>query len=307
MAAMTPPSDDLAPASGVELAPEGGFLPPPSQDSRRAITIGTVLAALLLHLLVAGLLLYGWRPAAAPAVHPIAVTLLRELPKPPPKPKPKPAATKPKPPQPPKPAALRPRESGPDRTTESIKTATPRPALPQAMPVHPEPPTQPPPEPLPQPPAPKPVPPRSTAARTAPGHGVVVPVDRLPAALRPQREAAPRVRNLTLRLPSRGGGGTRNLAGDAYLNGLMQRIERNRVYPPAEDFVGALSHRAIFDIVIDPSGTIVTITMIGPTGVPRLDEAAREMITDSEPFPRLPGDYPQIRTSITIFVPLFPR
>jgi TonB family protein len=318
---MTSPSEHAAPALEIEPAPKD--ILPPSRDAARTITIGTILAALLLHLLFAVLLFYDWRPNAAPAVRPIAVTLVRQLPKPPPKPKPRtePAKPKPKPetqkpkpkpkpvPKPtPTPAAPKPRESGPDQKTEAIKSKLPKPALPVAVPVAPQAPPQPPAEILPQPPAPKPVPPRTTAKSTARGHGVVVPLDRLPPALRPQRAAAPPIRNLMLRLPSKGGGGgTRNLAGDPYLNQLMRRLESNRVYPPAEDFAGALARRVIFDVVIDPSGGIVNITLIGSTGVTRLDEAAREMITNSAPFPRLPRDYPQIRTSIFILVPIFPR
>jgi TonB family protein len=340
---MMPPNEGLARAPLLDLTREGGVRLPPSDDARRQrIAIGTIIAALVLHLSVVALLFYDWKPGAVPAVHPMRVTLLREAPKPPPKPKPKPkpklelpkpqskppapkpqpkpepekpkpkpkpvVQPKPKPPKPPEPVALKPRESGPDQKTEAAKSKVPKPALPQALPVHPEAPVKPPPpDILPQPPAPKPTPPKVAAKEVARGRGVVVPLDRLPPALRPQHAAAPPIRNLMLRLPSPGGGtGTRNLAGDAYLNRLMAVLARNRIYPPADEFAGALARQAIFGLLIDPSGNVSNIQLLASTGVQRLDEAAREMITNSAPFPRLPRDYPQIPTPLTIFIPVYP-
>ena len=62
-----------------------------------------------------------------------------------------------------------------------------------------------------------------------------------------------------------------------------------------------------YSVLIEPSGQIVNITPLMATGVPLIDEAAREMITNSEPFPHVPPDYPQIRTLITIMIPMYPR
>lgn len=319
-----PPREEATPGPVVDLSRDGAFHLPPSEDARRqTVAIGTIIAALLLHLIVVGALLYGWHPAAAPTARPIQVTLLREAPKPPLAPKPKPEAKKPAPkpvakpkpapkpkPKPkPQPVMMKPRESGPDQKTEAAKDDQPKKTeLPKALPIVPKvEPAPKPPNPMPQPPAPKPKSPRVVAKAAARGHGVVVPIDRLPPALRPQRAAAPAIRNLVLRLPSHGGGnGTRDLAGDPYLNAVKTRLERNRIYPPADDFAGALARQAIFGVLISPSGTLVNIKLLAGTGIPKLDEAAREMITNSAPFPHLPADFPQVRTPITVLIPIYP-
>jgi len=139
------------------------------------------------------------------------------------------------------------------------------------------------------------------------GRGKAVPLEALPLALQPQRQTRQPARNLVLRLPGPGGGtGDRDYVGDAYLNHLRDLLERNRVYPPADAFSGTARATAVFAVQIEPGGQIVTITLLITTGVPKLDEGAREMITNSEPFPRLPPDYPQMRTVITVFLPMFP-
>jgi colicin import membrane protein len=324
-------AQDRVPPPAVDLSIDGVFHLPPSKDTKReTLAIATIVAALLLHVLVVVLLLAEWRTASRPSVRPMQVTLLREAPKPPPvttpeppKPKPKPAppkpqpkpepekpkpeAVKPKPPEPPKPPELKPRESGPDQKTEAAKSERPKPDLPKALPVQPEAkPIEPPPEPLPLPPEPKPTPPRAKPKDTAAGRGAMVPLEALPQALQPRRQTTPPIRNLVLRLPGRGGGaGERDFIGDAYLNRLKDLLERHRIYPPADAFVGTERPQAVFGVVIEPSGAIVTITLLATTGVPKLDETAREMITDSEPFPHLPPDYPQIRTVITVYLPVF--
>ncbi|HEY5210969.1 MAG TPA: TonB family protein, partial [Stellaceae bacterium] len=233
-----------------------------------------------------------------------------EPPKPQPAPpKPPPAAEKPPPPPPPPPPApMKPRESGPDEKTEAAKSDQPKTELPKELPVQPKAEViPPPPEPLPPPPEPKPAPPR-TPRKSALGRGVIVPVEPLPEALRPQRPSAPAIRNLVLRLPSPGSGsGTRDLAGDAYLNRLKNLLERNRLYPPAEAFADATSRQAVYGVVIAPAGTIVNIKLLSTTGSDKLDEAAREMITNSSPFPPVPPDYPQIRTYLTVVIPIYPR
>jgi protein TonB len=293
---------------------DGVFRLPPSRDAKRqAVPLGTILAALLLHLLLLAVLLAEWRTVALPPVRPLEVRLVQEAPKPPPSPPPKSAKPKAAPPKPvaeaTKPAEPKPRESGPDEKTEAAKHDKPNPAPPPPLPVQPKAEAiPPPPTPLPQPPEPKPTPPRVKATEAAIGKGVPVPLEELPPALRPQRPAAPAIRNLTLRLPSRGSGNAeRDFAGDAYLNQLLRLLERNRVYPPTDDFAGALSRFAVYGVVIEPSGAVVNITLIQPTGVSVLDEAAREMISNSSPFPRLPPDYPQIRTYLTVVIPIYPR
>jgi TonB family protein len=326
--ATVPPADEVVPAPAIDPSLHGAFHALESEDARRRqVTVGTIIAALAIHLVLVALLLVNWYPSTAPPIRPIKVTLLRQLPKPLPRPKPKPqpkleqpkphpqpvkpppkpAEAKPKPP--PRPVTMSPRESGPDLRTEAMKNGQPKTALPRALPVAPKAePVPPPKELLPQPPAPKPIPPKAVAKEAGRGKVVAVPFDRLPPALAPQRAARPPIRNLVLRLPSQGGGtGTRDLAGDPYLNRLMAILERNRVYPPAEDFVGALARQAIFTMLVNPSGNVTNVALLASTGVERLDEAAREMITDSIPFPRLPPDYPPIPVPITIFIPIFPH
>jgi outer membrane biosynthesis protein TonB len=325
------PPDERLPSPVVDLSVDGVFHLPPSKDTRReTIAITTFIAALLLHLLVLALLLSEWRTTSQPSVRPIQVQLRQELPKPPPavkkpeppkpkveqpkpkppepakpKPKPKPEEKKP-PPPPPKPPEMKPRESGADQKTEAAKSEKPKEELPKAMPIQPKAEEiKPPPEPMPEVPEPKPIPPR--AKQSAAGRGQIVPLEALPPALQPERPRQPAIRNLVLRLPGPGGGtGDRDYVGDAYLNRLRDMLERNRLYPPADAFGGTEKPVAVFAVQIEPSGQIVTITLLATTGVPKIDETAREMIDDSSPFPHLPSDYPQIRTVITVFLPMFP-
>jgi outer membrane biosynthesis protein TonB len=291
---------------------DGVFRLPPSRDTKRQrVALSTILAALLLHLVLLALLVAEWRTAAQPTPRPLQVQLVPEPPKPKPRPeppKPKAAPPKPKPvAETTKPADTKPRESGPDEKTEAAKHDKPNPTPPPPAPVQPKA-EEPPPTPLPQPPEPKPMPPRVKAKEAATGKAVPTPLAELPPALRPQRPVAPPIRNLMLRLPSPGSGNAeRDFAGDAYLNGLMKLLERNRVYPPVDAFSGTAVRATAYSVLIEPSGQIVNITPLMSTGAPQIDEAAREMITNSEPFPRVPSDYPQIRTLITILIPMFPR
>jgi TonB family protein len=171
-------------------------------------------------------------------------------------------------PKPPQEAALKPRESGPEDKTEAKKTEKPRAALPQA---------------------------RSPDRPDKPGTGLAAP------------KAAPGPRELVIRLPVKNGDATRDSAGDAYLNRVMSLIERQRIYPDASLFLGAPERTPIYSVGIDPSGAVSTITLLASSGVQRVDEAARRMITAAEPFPPLPPDYPPLRTIITIYIPVYPR
>ncbi|MBU6506580.1 MAG: TonB family protein [Alphaproteobacteria bacterium] len=172
--------------------------------------------------------------------------------------------------QPPSPpaAAPRPRESGPDQTTEAKKTAKPEPA-----------------------------PPPRVRSATAPA------TDQAAAAApKPSTEG---MRVLELHLPVRGDA-ERNRAGDPYLNAIMQRIESNRIYPPASAFYGAPQRTVVYSVGVNPAGTVSTITLLASSGQSLVDEAARQMIAASAPFPHLPADLPQVRTSIVIFIPVYP-
>ena len=169
------------------------------------------------------------------------------------------------------PAAItpRPRESGPDQTTEAKKTDKPEPAPPPRAQVQP--------------------------ARQARHAAVATP-----------KPAVEGLRVLQLRLPARGAA-DRDRAGDPYLNDLMRRIEGNRVYPPATAFNGAVERTVVYSVGVDPGGTVSTITLLASSGENLIDEAARQMIAASAPFPHLPADLPQIRTSIVIYIPIYPH
>jgi protein TonB len=167
------------------------------------------------------------------------------------------------------PPKITPRESGTDDKTEAKKTAKPEPALPNSGS------------------------PQASQAKPVP-------------AAEP-RPAAPAEKDLTIRLPPKGGTGEHDLAGDAYLNRMMQMIERNRVYPPAAEFAGPGGKLVIYSVVLEPSGSMNAITLLSSSGATRLDEAARLMITSSAPFPPLPADYPQLRTRIVVEIPVYPR
>ncbi len=166
------------------------------------------------------------------------------------------------------PPKIAPRESGTDEKTEAKKTTKAEPALPQSGS------------------------PQESMAKPAPAQ---------------PRAEAPAEKFLAIRLPQKGGTADRDLAGDPYLNRMMQMIERNRIYPPAADFIGSASRLTIYSVVLEPSGAMNAITLLNSSGTPRLDEAARLMITSSAPFPPLPPDYPQIRTRIVIEIPIYPR
>ncbi len=71
--------------------------------------------------------------------------------------------------------------------------------------------------------------------------------------------------------------------------------------------MGAPSRTAIFTVAIEPNGEIVGIKLVVSTGMPQLDQTALQMIYRSAPFLPLPFDYPQTRTNITVFIPIFPR
>ena len=161
-----------------------------------------------------------------------------------------------------------PRESGPDQTTEAKKTAKPEPAPPPRVRSEPAP----------------------ASARAA------------AAAPKPATEG---LKVLELHLPMRGDA-DRNRAGDPYLNAIMQRIESNRVYPPASAFYGAPGRTVVYSVGVNPGGTVSTITLLTSSGQSLIDEAARQMIAASAPFPHLPADLPQVRTSIVIFIPIYP-
>jgi TonB family protein len=187
-------------------------------------------------------------------------------------PKPKPPAPR-TPPTPPEQASLAPRMSGADEKTEALKDPNkPVPSLPRA------------------------------ASQPKPDESRPSPTGAKPLVNEP---AAPK--QLFIRLPAQGGAAARDLAGDPYLNHIMQILEQNRVYPAASEFYGAPERLVIYNVVIEPAGRISTMFLVSSSGSTRIDEAARQMITDSAPFPPLPSDFPQTRTAITMALALRPH
>ena len=173
-------------------------------------------------------------------------------------------------PKPPAAAMPKPRESGPDQSTEAKKTEKPMPSPP---------------------------PRKQAKVKPAP--------EAQHATVATPKPAVEGMRVLQLHLPARGTA-DRNRAGDPYLNALMQRIEGHRVYPPASAFNGAAARTVVYSVGVDPGGMVSTITLLASSGQSLIDEAARQMIAASAPFPHLPADLPQIRTSIVIFIPVYP-
>ncbi len=95
------------------------------------------------------------------------------------------------------PPKIAPRESGADEKTQAKKTVKAEPALPQSGS------------------------PRDSQARPTPAQ---------------PRADAPAEKFLAIRLPQKGGNADRDLAGDPYLNRMMQMIERHRIYPAGGGF-----------------------------------------------------------------------
>jgi len=253
----------------------------------------TLAAALLLHGTVFLLVVIDWQSiwshrAAQPA--PIPVTLVYEPPPPPPAPPP--AETVP-------PSPLPPLSSGSDTKTEAKATEEPHPALPQPTP--PSEPTQ------------------SRETKPAkPAHaGEKTPAtaprlsnlgERAVVAPEVHHEAQPAPLFHTIRWPTaHGGTGTHDTEGDPYFNSLRDKVERNRIYPPAAYFAGGSEAVAVYSMVVDPNGALVTITLMDSTGSAILDEAAGNMLRNSAPFGPFPANFPQIRMIIRAELPIYPR
>ena len=136
----------------------------------------------------------------------------------------------------------------------------------------------------------------------------VKPVGRQAVAAPPARTEPPKGDIFhSIRLPSAPGGqAQRDQAGDAYLNQLRDIVERNRIYPPASAFPGGGERVAVYSILVDPAGNLTALTLLESSGSLLLDEAAGRMLRASAPFPPLPASYPQMRTLITVEIPMFP-
>jgi protein TonB len=252
----------------------------------------TLAAAVLLHALVFFIVTTDWdamlrRVNAEP--EPIPVTLVF-VPPPEPQPQPQPAPPVETTPTPP----IAPRTSGSETKTEAKATEQPRPALPEASST-------------PEPTESKEQKPANTGEKT-PATAPRTARTGEHAAVAPEvhHEAQPAPLFHNIRLPSqRGGAGSRDSEGDAYLNRIRDIVERNRIYPPEQYFGGDAERLAVYSIVIEPSGGLVTITLLESTGSQMLDEAAGRMLRNSAPFPPIPASYPQIRTVIRAELPIY--
>jgi TonB family protein len=251
----------------------------------------TLIAAVLLHLAVFLLITVDWEAMLSQVKEeptPIPVALVFEPPPAPPPP-PKPVETTPTPP-------MTPRTSGSETKTEAKATEEPRPALPEASPT-------------PQPTESKEQKPANTGEKTPATAPHLAHSGERTAAVAPEvhHESQPTPLFHNIRLPSpRGGTSTRDAEGDAYMNRLRDIVERNRIYPAAQYFSGDAERLAVYSIVVEPGGALVTITLLESTGSAVLDEAAGRMLRNSAPFPPLPASYPQIRTVIRAELPIYP-
>jgi TonB family protein len=272
----------------------------PTLTVRERVAYWAVGAALLLHVIIAIVCLIDWaallnlalKQAEPPEAIPVSLVYAPPPPPPPPQPVVQP---QPQPqPQPP----VTPRMSGPDEKTEAKLEDTPQPALPQAK--------SPPPQPAQQQKKPTPTRPgnkepasvtsQSTAEREAE-----------PEPETKQAQPAPQLFH-SIRLPSQHGGtGERDTAGDAYLNRMKDMVERHRIYPPASAFLDGREWQVVLSVLVDPSGELVQITTVAPSGSSIADQAARNMIQNSAPFPPIPANYPHIRTLIIVEMPIYPN
>jgi TonB family protein len=263
-----------------------------------------VAAAVLLHIVAIVLCLLDWNGIFARAFAPqpvaIPVALIIETPPEPPPPPPRPPPPPPPPPPiptpDPPPQPVTPRMSGADEKTASVADKpepappTPKQEVEAQKPKRPS-----------TGPSSEKEPPAPTADAKA--------IGRQAAIAPPARTEAPKGDIFhSIRLPSQPGGREqRDQAGDAYLNQLRDLVERNRVYPPASAFPGGGERVAVYSILVDPAGNLTALTLLQSSGSLLLDEAAGRMLRASAPFPPLPSSYPQMRTLITVEIPMFPN
>jgi len=91
--------------------------------------------------------------------------------------------------------------------------------------------------------------------------------------------------------------------GDRYLNELRDEIKRNYFYPPAARSQH-LSGTAQYDLLLDRQGRLMHVRLLHSSGADILDEAGREMIERSAPFPPPPPDFIGEIVDLTVTLPL---
>jgi periplasmic protein TonB len=267
-----------------------------------------LLGAVLLHAAIVAWLLLGVERTGSPSPPVMEVSLVQVPPPPPP---PAPTAK----PTPPSPKQFAARESGPEEKTTAPPPAeakapepeAPPPALPTPTPPEP---SAPPPSPVsdvaapPQPPEPTmradetPPPPPPPQEKPKPPPATLAPPRRTALAERAPLEAPPLAERAL---------GDKAETGDPYLNALWARIVQHY---PATTPIGSsglhLGGISVFGLVIDRSGRMRELRLVQSSGSPQLDEIAKQMIVEAEPFPPMPPDYPDI-APLKVTIPLFPQ
>lgn len=244
-----------------------------------------LIAAVLLHVLIALWLTQDWNVSFTKPPDIIPVQLVLEAPKPPPVP--------PKPQPPPPPQSFAPRQSGPQEHTTTVPSA----ATPAPQPAAPPPPEAPPAPPA--PPTEAPTPPAGAPAKEPPPKRVVARVE-------PKKEETPKAPQQVPHFVDRAIG-EKEETGDPYLNRIFAQIERNR---PSTTPIGSLGLHlegtTVFHVILERAGDIHSLSLTSSSGAAPLDEAARRMLMSSLPFPPVPHDYPA-PVGLTIVIHLYPK
>ena len=111
----------------------------------------------------------------------------------------------------------------------------------------------------------------------------------------PERAAVPPGERAAPRAPEGQGG------GDRYLNLIRDRILSKRDYPAVANPL-QLSGVALFELVLDRTGSLLSLRLVRTSGVGTLDDVGSDMIRRAAPFPPVP-DYiagQQVRLSLTL-------
>ncbi len=242
--------------------------PPAGPPERSTFGVAFVLALVLEFAAVVGLSVMPAAPPPEPAeLAPVHIHAAAvEAPPPPAPPPPEPPPPEPPPPQPP----------------------PPEPPPPQAPP---------PPEPAPPPPAPEPPPPPKAPPRpvTPPRH---TPVPRPAAPVAPAIEAPP-----TPVVPAVSAAVEANVTA-VYAAALRARVQANLVVPSVVRMLGrgGISRVAI---KLAPNGTLLAVTLTGPSGSSEIDEAALKSVRSSQ-FPPFPAEMQQHPMTFALTVRITP-
>jgi periplasmic protein TonB len=254
---LTPTSRDGEDAALPVVLPAelvGGAPGAGSADRRREEWLGSAAAALL-HVAILLWLILDWHfkiPPAPPEAMAVRLVMVPPAPEPVPQP----------------PAPQKYRESGKDQQT------TAPPAADQAAP---------------EPTAPAPATPDTDAPK--PDRAEKKQGKEAPRA--PRKEAA--IAHAPQPQPHRPieiEPGEHDLRGDPYLNLLRDLISRHWIVPRAASKFGLpLEGVAVYTMIIDPRGNLISVTLKRSSGVAVLDEAGERMLREAAPFPPPPADF----------------